>query len=141
MVRRHRLGLSGSQGNTDTLKLRAGLDLRYDDPNDFAILNVLYILNQANQGKLENKAFALVRNEMPMDMGLAWYAQGAVEYDEFRTVYLRVGVPQRAVVHGPAGRKPAGQAPGRGRSAHASGAGIRTSGSRRARPGPTTSTS
>ncbi len=83
-------GISGSQGNTDTLKLRAGLDLRYDDPDDFAILNVLYILNQANQGDLENKAFALVRNEMPMDMGLAWYAQGSVEYDEFRTVYLRV---------------------------------------------------
>src|SRR5690242_13375454 len=29
------VGLSGSQGNTDTLKLRAGLDLRYDDPDDF----------------------------------------------------------------------------------------------------------
>jgi len=83
-------GLSGSQGNTDTLNLRAGLDLRYDDPDDFAILNVLYVLNQANQGDLENKAFALARNEMPMDMGLAWYAQGTVEYDEFRTVYLRV---------------------------------------------------
>jgi len=82
-------GISGSQGNTDTLKLRAGLDLRYDDPQDFAILNVLYILNQANAGDLENKAFALVRNEMPMDMGLAWYAQGTVEYDQFQTVYLR----------------------------------------------------
>jgi hypothetical protein len=84
------LGISGSQGNTDTLTLRAGLDLRYDDPDDFAILNVLYILNQANQGDLENKAFALIRNEMPMDMGLAWYAQGTVEYDASRTVYLRV---------------------------------------------------
>ena len=83
-------GISGSQGNTDTLKLRAGLDLRYDDPDDFALLNVLYILNQANQGELENKGFALVRNEMPMDMGLDWYAQGSVEYDEFRTVYLRI---------------------------------------------------
>jgi hypothetical protein len=84
------VGLSGSQGNTDTLTLRAGLDLRFDDPEDFAILNVLYILNQANDGDLENKGFALVRNELPMDMGLAWYAQGSIEYDEFRTVYLRV---------------------------------------------------
>jgi hypothetical protein len=83
-------GISGSQGNTDTLTLRAGLDLRYDDPNDLAILNILYILNQANGSDLENKAFALVRNEMPMDMGIAWYAQGTVEYDESRTVYLRV---------------------------------------------------
>ena len=83
-------GISGSQGNTDTLKLRAGLDLRYDDPDDFAILNVLYILNQANSGDLENKAFGLVRNELPMDMGLSWYAQGQLEYDEFRTVYLRM---------------------------------------------------
>jgi hypothetical protein len=84
------IGLSGSQGNTDTLKLRTGLDLRYDDADDFAILNVLYILNQANSGELENKAFALARNELPMDMGLAWYAQGQLEYDEFRTVYLRM---------------------------------------------------
>jgi len=84
------LGVSGSPGNTDTLKLRAGLDLRFDDADDFAILNIMYILNQANEGDLENKGFALVRNELPMDMGLAWYAQGSIEYDEFRTVYLRV---------------------------------------------------
>jgi Protein of unknown function, DUF481 len=84
------LGISGSQGNTDTLKLRAGLDLRYDDPEDFAILNILYILNQANQGEIENKGFGLIRNELPMDTGLAWYAQVSLEYDENRTVYLRV---------------------------------------------------
>ena len=84
------VGVSGSQGNTDTLTLRAGLDLRFDDPDDFAILNVLYILNQVSGDGLQNEGFALVRNEMPMDMGLAWYAQGTAEYDEFRTVYLRI---------------------------------------------------
>jgi putative salt-induced outer membrane protein YdiY len=83
------LGLSGSQGNTDTLKLRTGLDLRYDTPDDVMILNVLYILNQANGGELENKGFGLLRNEMPIDDTFGWYAQTAVEYDEFRTVDFR----------------------------------------------------
>ena len=84
------LGLSGSQGNTDTLKLRAGLDLRYDSPDDVMILNVLYILNQANRGTLENKGFVLLRNEIPIDGSFGWYAQGQLEYDEFRVIDLRV---------------------------------------------------
>lgn len=83
------LGLSGSQGNTDTLKLRTGLDLRYDTPDDVMILNVMYILNQANGGQLENKGFALLRNEMPIDDTFGWYAQAAFEYDEFRVIDWR----------------------------------------------------
>src|SRR5262245_36150157 len=39
------VGASGSQGNTDTFKLRAGLDVRYEAPDDLMILNVMYILN------------------------------------------------------------------------------------------------
>lgn len=83
------LGLTGSQGNTDTLKLRAGLDLRYDSPDDVMIFNVMYILNQANGGQLENKGFALLRNEIPIDDMFGWYAQTALEYDEFRTIDFR----------------------------------------------------
>jgi hypothetical protein len=84
------VGASGSQGNTDTFKLRAGLDVRYDDPDDVMIFNVVYILNRANQGELENKGFVLLRNEMTIDGGLAWYAQGQLEYDEFRVIDLRI---------------------------------------------------
>jgi len=85
------VGLSGSQGNTDTLMLRAGLDIKYDDPSDYAILNVLYILDQANSTQFENKAFALFRNELPMGSGVAWYAQAMVEYDQSQVEHLRIG--------------------------------------------------
>lgn len=85
------LGLSGSLGNTDTLKLWSGLDVQYNDPDDYAILNVLYILNRDNTGEIEHKGFAILRNELPMDMGIAWYAQGLLEYDRFRAVDLRIG--------------------------------------------------
>lgn len=83
-------GLSGSQGNTETMKLRTGFDVRYDSPDDFFLLNALYILNMNQQQEIENKAFLLTRNELPLDWGLAWYVQGQLEYDAFRTVYFRV---------------------------------------------------
>lgn len=83
-------GLSGSQGNTDTLKVRLGVDVRYDSPEDTVVLNALYILSQANGGNVENKAFFLARNDLPLDAGLGWYAQGVVEYDEFRAIDLRL---------------------------------------------------
>jgi putative salt-induced outer membrane protein YdiY len=83
-------GLSGSQGNTDTLKLRAGLDLRYDSPEYLLYANLLYILTQANEGELENKGFGLCRNEFAISDGLMWYAQGQFEYDRFRTVDQRL---------------------------------------------------
>jgi Protein of unknown function, DUF481 len=84
-------GLSGSQGNTDTFMLRVGFDLKYDDPSDFAILNVLYILDQANSTQFENKAFGLFRNELPVASGLAWYAQVMLEYDDSLVDHLRIG--------------------------------------------------
>jgi hypothetical protein len=84
------VGASGSQGNTDTLKVRAGLEVRYDDPDDLMIFNVMYILNRANQGELENKGFALLRNEVTLEGALGWYAQGQLEYDEFRVIDLRI---------------------------------------------------
>ena len=83
------VGVSGTTGNTDTLTLRAGFDVRYDDPDIFMIFNVLYFLNQVNQGEIENQGFALQRTELPLDGGIGWYAQAALEYDEFRTIYLR----------------------------------------------------
>jgi hypothetical protein len=83
------LGVSGSEGNSSYLTLRAGFDVKYDDPEDFAIVNAMYILSRANSGDVANKGFLLARNEMPLD-GISWYAQGAVEYDEFCKVYLRL---------------------------------------------------
>jgi len=82
-------GLSGSQGNTETLKLRAGFDVRCDSPDDFFLVNALYILNMNQEQAIENKAFLLTRNELPIESGFAWYVQAQLEYDEFRTVYFR----------------------------------------------------
>jgi hypothetical protein len=84
------VGATGSLGNTDTLKVRAGLDVRYDSPDDVMIFNVMYILNRANHGELENKGFVLLRNEMQIEGAIGWYAQGQLEYDEFRVIDLRI---------------------------------------------------
>jgi opacity protein-like surface antigen len=83
------LGISGSQGSADTLKLWTGLELKYDDPDYFGFLKALYVLNQANSGQLENKGFLLTRHELPADMGLAVYGQASLEYDASQVIDLR----------------------------------------------------
>jgi Protein of unknown function, DUF481 len=83
-------GVSGSSGNTDTFKIRTGLDVLYQAPDDVFILNALYILNRANGGELEHKTFLQGRNELPVYDDFAWYAQGQLEYDEFRVIDFRL---------------------------------------------------
>ena len=83
-------GVSGSSGNTDTFKVRTGLDLLYQAPDDVFILNALYILNRVNGWELEHKAFLLGRNELPVYDDFAWYAQGLLEYDEARVIDFRL---------------------------------------------------
>ena len=98
------VGLNGSQGSVDTLKLWTGVDLRYDDPEYFSFLKAMYILNQANAGQLENKGFLFSRHEFPADLGLSVYGQGTVEYDPSQTIDLRLathsGVSYAAVQDG-----------------------------------------
>ena len=84
------VGLSGSQGSSDTLKLWTGADLRYDDPEYYSFLKALYILNQADGGQLENKGFLFTRHEFPADLGLSVYGQGTLEYDPSQAIDLRV---------------------------------------------------
>ena len=83
------VGLSGSQGSVDTLKLWTGADLRYDDPEYSSFLKAIYILNQANGNQLENKGFLFSRHEFPADMGVSVYGQGTFEYDPSQTIDLR----------------------------------------------------
>jgi len=83
------LGLGGAEGNTTILKLRAGLDVQYDTPDDFMTASLLYILTRSDNSIIEQKAFALVRNELPIDETWAWYVQGQLEYDENRNIDFR----------------------------------------------------
>jgi len=82
-------GLAGAEGNTRILKLRTGFDVQYDTADDFMTASLLYILTRVSDGTVEQKGFALVRNELPIDETWAWYVQGQLEYDEFRNIDFR----------------------------------------------------
>ncbi len=84
-------GLNGNQGNVDILKIRSGLGVKYDDPSDYFDFNAVYVLTKYQENSIEQKALASVRNEVYFSNSLAWYAQGALEYDEFLTVDFLLG--------------------------------------------------
>ena len=84
------LGLSGADGNTNILKLRTGFDFKYDSPDNFFVANAIYILTRLDEANIEQKAFVLARNELPVNGAWAWYAQGQLEYDESLTIDSRV---------------------------------------------------
>ena len=86
------LGLNGSEGNTQILKIRVGADLKYDTPDDVFMLNGWYGLARQNGIQNENKALLTARNEMPIDDRWGWYVQGQLEYDEFRAVDWRIAL-------------------------------------------------
>jgi hypothetical protein len=85
------LGLSGASGNVDILKIWTGLDIRYDSPDNVFRLYGLYALSWWDGQNIEQKAFLTARDEIPFAQSWAWYGQGAVEYDQFRTVDFRLG--------------------------------------------------
>ena len=84
-------GLNGSQGQVDIFKVRSGLDIKYDDPSDYFVFNAAYVLTRYQDGTIEQKGLAIARNEVYFDHAWAWYAQGALEYDEFLTVDFLLG--------------------------------------------------
>lgn len=86
-------GLNGSEGNSQTLKLRLGGDLKYDAPDDTFIMNGWYGLARQRGQLSENKALFTARNELPLfDTSLAYFTQGQLEYDAFRDVKSRLAV-------------------------------------------------
>jgi len=84
-------GLNGSQGNVDILKVRSGLDITYDDPSNYFNFNAVYVVTRYQDQTIEQKAIATARNEVYLDNVWAWYAQGALEYDEFLSVDFLLG--------------------------------------------------
>lgn len=84
------IGANGSEGNVNILKVRAGLDFKYDTPEDLMVFNGVYVLTRHDESLLEQKALALLRNEILFAEVWGWYAQGQVEYDEFREIDFRL---------------------------------------------------
>lgn len=83
-------GLNGSQGNVDILKVRAGVDLKYDDPSNVFVLSGLYVFSEQGGSVLEQKGLLTTRDEIPFDAAWAWFAQGQLEYDQFRAIDFRL---------------------------------------------------
>jgi putative salt-induced outer membrane protein YdiY len=83
-------GLNGSEGNVDILKLRGGVDVRYDDGDNLFLLNALYVFTHHDDEMIEQKGLLTARDELAIADRWAWYAQGTLEYDEFRNVNFRV---------------------------------------------------
>ena len=83
-------GLSGSSGNVDIFKALVGGDVRYDDPSNVLRANGLYILTASDGWSIEQKGFLTARDEIPVLDWLSYYAQGQLEYDQFRTIDWRL---------------------------------------------------
>ncbi len=83
-------GLSGSSGNVDIFKAVVDGDVRYDDADNVFRAYGLYILSRSEGSTLEQKGFLTARDEIPVLSWLSYYAQGQLEYDEFRTVDWRL---------------------------------------------------
>jgi hypothetical protein len=84
------IGASGSEGNVSILKGVAGLDVRYDTPDDFMTFNGIYVLTRYNDSVIEQKALGTLRNEVIFADPFAWYLEGQAEYDQFRDIDFRL---------------------------------------------------
>ena len=84
------IGGSGSAGELDIFKVVAGLDLKYDSPEDYMIFNGIFLYTRDDSSGIQQKGFATFRNELAVVDPLAWYAQAQIEYDHFRTIDLRL---------------------------------------------------
>ena len=84
-------GLSGSDGNSDTLKIRTGLDLKRKAQDNLFSLNTWYGLSRQMGRTSENKALITARDEILfVDSPWSLFGQGAIEYDQFRDFTFRV---------------------------------------------------
>jgi putative salt-induced outer membrane protein YdiY len=86
------VGLNGSSGNTEILKIRLGADLKYETPENTFIANAFYGLAQQNGILNESKALATFRDEYPFYDGMAWFGQLQIEYDDFREIDFRLAL-------------------------------------------------
>jgi hypothetical protein len=83
-------GLNGNAGNVDILKIRAGVDLKFETAENLFLANGIYVFTRHEDEVIEQKALLTLRDEVPFANLWAYYAQGQLEYDEFRAVKFRL---------------------------------------------------
>lgn len=84
------LGLNGSSGNTERLNLRAGLGLERKTKKMETTIGASYTYATEEGNNTTNKARLDVRNDWLTGTAWRYFAQGAVEYDEFQNWDLRL---------------------------------------------------
>jgi putative salt-induced outer membrane protein YdiY len=84
------LGLAGSTGNTDVLKIRTGLAAKRDHQGNVLTSDFAYVLAEVNGEMRENKALWVLRDELRLQKS-RWSAlfSEALEFDQFRAFNLR----------------------------------------------------
>ena len=83
-------GLNGNDGNVQIFKVFAGANLKFETPENLLLINGLYIYTHHEDQVIEQKALLTLRDEVPFADLWAYYAQGQLEYDEFRPVKFRL---------------------------------------------------
>lgn len=78
-------GFSGSEGNTETLRLRLEADARRRTQDEILTMRLNYILGTDRGRRSENRLFARARNRwLVPDSKWEYFAEGSAEFNEFR---------------------------------------------------------
>lgn len=87
------LGLNGTAGNSDTLNIRGGWNVRRKTDRNALTSDLQYVYAQQNGAAQTHQALYNARDEI-LFPGSRWsaFAASQVEYDEFRAYRFRVGV-------------------------------------------------
>jgi len=83
-------GVNGDDGNVQILKIRGAADLKFETPANLFLAYGLYVFTHYEEEVIEQKALVYLRDEVPFVDQFAYFAQGQLEYDEFRPVLFRL---------------------------------------------------
>lgn len=84
-------GITGADGNSQNVKLRAALNPRYSNGPHFLKIDLLYLYASAESLLVQNRFLGQSRYERQLkDTPWSWFVSGEVEVDEFKAFDLRV---------------------------------------------------
>ena len=85
------IGLSGSEGNTQTLNYLLGLDAKRETEEDIINFDVKYDRKSAESIETAHRLFGEIRWELLFEDSLwTWYFHETTEYDEFKAFGVRL---------------------------------------------------
>ncbi len=85
------IGLSGSEGNTQTLNYLLGLDAKRETDDDIINFDVTYDRKSAESVETAPRLFGEIRWELLFEDSLwTWYFHETTEYDEFKAFDVRL---------------------------------------------------